>query len=278
MLPLIPPSAYARFRPFFSALHLAYVAEAIIAGNSPAVAWADDLTAPRAILVWDRAHCIYLAGEPSHDTFRSAVRAWVGGTLLPAAGSRRLGLVKIYFASPAWEPELASLFPGLSLERGERVLYRLDRPALPDWRSRVPQGLSIRRIDRALLHSAAFDHAQAVVEEIESCWNSLDLFLERGFGYCALAGNAVAGWCTAEYVSAGQCGTGVETVEAYQNRGLATLMAAAFVEHCAAAGLQTYWDSWKRNLPSVAVAQKVGFQKVLDDAVYAGEIEREESR
>jgi len=115
---------------------------------------------------------------------------------------------------------------------------------------------------------AAF--APARIEEIESCWPSLDLFFAKAFGFCVCTDNAVAGWCTGEDVSGRQIGIGIETMREYQNCGLATLAAAAFVAHAVAQGITPNWDSWDDNLPSLAVAANVGFKKVTEYTVHAG--------
>jgi RimJ/RimL family protein N-acetyltransferase len=80
-------------------------------------------------------------------------------------------------------------------------------------------------------------------------------------------------WCTAEYVSCGWCGIGIETIQAYQRRGLATATATAFLAHCAAHGIQPHWDCWANNVPSVRVAEKVGFALVEEYEVHCGRIE-----
>jgi RimJ/RimL family protein N-acetyltransferase len=95
-------------------------------------------------------------------------------------------------------------------------------------------------------------------------WGSAERFLATGFGYCAIVGRAIVGWCTAEYTSRRACGIGIETIPEYQNQGVATALGAAFVVACAGAGVVPYWDSWTSNLPSVRVAEKLGFRKAQE--------------
>lgn len=95
-------------------------------------------------------------------------------------------------------------------------------------------------------------------------------FRRAGFGFCAHDAGTIMCWCTAEYVSEGRCGIGIETVPAYQGRGFAALTASAFVEHCAGLGVVSHWDSWSGNLASVAVAEKLGFRKIETYHVFVG--------
>ena len=99
---------------------------------------------------------------------------------------------------------------------------------------------------------------------------SAETFLDQGFGFTMLDGTSVVCWCTAEYVSEGKCGIGIETIEAYQGRGIATVVAGEFVRHALASGVNPHWDCWASNTPSVRVAEKVGFADMHDYKIAIG--------
>ncbi len=261
-----------RVRSMFDSEHLSFVIEAIIAGNSPAIAWADDPLTPGTALIWDRAHCLYLGGD--YHSGDPAGSGWQGLFLdeIEPAGS---GIFKLYARAPV--PRLA----GRALHPRERVLYRArwhpDGTGLHGPAGRDRAGVQISSIVGSFAELARLANFGAVIEEIESCWTSMDDFREAGFGFCAHDDETIMSWCTAEYVSGGRrgtgirCGMGIETVPAFRERGLATLTAGAFVRHCAARGVLPHWDSWSANMPSVAIAEKLGFQKVGTYLVSVGE-------
>lgn len=253
----LPARELHRVRHLFDGEHLALVIDAMVAGNSPATAWVDDGPRPRAVAVWDGAHSLYIAGAPDRaGVFSAAISGHVG----PA----RPGLVKVYASTAAASAALA----GPVRDHRERVFYRGGELLIPGWRSRVPAGLRISSIEDEFRQPGALGNFADVTAEIESCWPSLDDFRRAGFGFCAHDGENIVCWCTAEYVSDGRCGIGIETIPAYRGRGVATLTASAFVEHCAARGITPHWDSWSGNGPSVAVAEKVGFHKVETYSVF----------
>ncbi|HET9898391.1 MAG TPA: hypothetical protein VFQ44_25965 [Streptosporangiaceae bacterium] len=99
----------ARARNLFSSAHLSLVIDAMIAGNSPGIAWADDAEVPRGVLIWDRAHCLYLAGENAG--------AWQGlfHSEIAPAGS---GMFKLYASLPVTE------LAGRALLTRERAAWR----------------------------------------------------------------------------------------------------------------------------------------------------------
>jgi len=249
-----------RVRHLFDAEHLALVIDAVGAGNSPARVWVDGVTAPRAALIWDGSHSVYLAGKIDRAT---EWRKLFDREVAPAGH----GVLKAYVTDVAAE----TVFAGYPLQRRERVLYRGGRRSIPDWRTRLPAGFRISVIDDGLTMRDTLANAVDVIAEIESCWQSLSDFRRSGFGFIAHDDRAIVCWCTAEFVSDGKCGIGIETIPAYQGQGFATLTASAFLEHCAERAMTPHWDAWAHNLPSVAVAEKVGLEKVETYAIYVCE-------
>jgi GNAT superfamily N-acetyltransferase len=256
----LPGHQTHRIRHLFDGEHLALVIDAIIAVNSPATVWVDDAAAPCAAAIWDGGHCVYIVGPASRvAAFRAAVSQRIG----PAGP----GLVKIY----ATDAAARLVFAGHDLDRLERVFYRFDRGGqapMPVGRLRLPAGFGISSITEEFDRLASFGNFADVTAEVESCWPSLAEFRRAGFGFCAHDADSIVCWCTAEYVSDGRCGIGIETIPAFRNRGLATLTATAFVEHCAARGITPHWDSWSSNAPSVAVAEKIGFRAVETYSIF----------
>jgi RimJ/RimL family protein N-acetyltransferase len=272
MIHALPREGYEKARALFLGPHLELVIDAVIAGNHAGTIWVDDVAHPNTALMWDHSYSYYLAGAADNGGANEALARLVTERLFPEARARQLGVFKVYASSGEWEQPLEMLFPNSSLVRRGRVFYTFSQLKVPDWRERVPEGFSVRRIDRETLEAAALKNVAAVTEEIELMWNFVEAFLRRGFGFWMVAGDEIVCWCTAEYASAGKCGIGIETAEAHQGRGFATLTAAAFAEHCASEGITPHWEAWRANGPSVAVAEKVGFERTVEFAVYVGRI------
>ena len=253
----LPAREFHRIRHLFEAEHLALVIDAMAVGNSPATAWVDSRARPQAAAIWDGAHSLYIEGAADRaGEFSAAISRHVARA--------RPGLVKVY----ASEAAAGAALRGRPLDRRERVFYRAGERQIPCRSSRLPAGLRISSIGDEFRLLSALGNFDDVEAEIESCWPSLDDFRRAGFGFCAHDGEAVVCWCTAEYVSVGRCGIGIETVPAYRGRGVATLTASVFVEHCAARAITPHWDSWSGNAPSVAVAEKIGFRKLETYSVF----------
>ncbi|HEX2906181.1 MAG TPA: GNAT family N-acetyltransferase [Phototrophicaceae bacterium] len=267
----LPFEQFATVRPLFIGQHLELVIDGIIAGNSPVLIWVDDLARPRTAYIWDKFHCHYLAGNPHNATFNAELCGLIAEQLLPTITPPVF--VKVTY-TPEWEPHVPALFPAIELKLYPRVFLTLNNFNGSEWRRRIPDGFTMQPINAALLGNTSLNHVTEVLAEIRQCWPSVEQFLANGFGFCLVHHQEeIAGWCTGEYRSAGKCGIGIETVEAYQRRGLAQLTASALVEHALAAGLAPHWDSWARNVPSVAVAEKIGFRVAVNYSAYVGVFE-----
>ncbi|KPJ63458.1 hypothetical protein AMJ44_14455 [candidate division WOR-1 bacterium DG_54_3] len=261
---------YKKVHSLFAGPHLNLVIDAFVEGNSPGRIWVDDVVGPRTAFMWDKAHCYYLVGSAYNEKFNTELKKSIVKKIVPEAIEHNRFLFKVYYTSEVWESKIEAIFGTASPRKRERVLYTLQKLEIPEWRDKIPPGLCIRRIDGKLVKKTNLENIDDVLSEIESCWNSVDDFLRNGFGFCLMHDRVIACWCTAEYVSGKKCGIGIETAKEYRERGFAKLTTCAFVDYCISNNILPHWDSWKDNLPSIAVAEKIGFKKALDYAVYFG--------
>jgi RimJ/RimL family protein N-acetyltransferase len=236
-----------------------FVLAAIAAGNSPGRMGADDDSAPTCAVVYDDRSNVYLVGTADDDLAGAAAQL-LAAEVLPPTRARGQDVFLLTCTPPgAWE-RLGAILPAhrayaRAFHRMARAPWHAPPPALPG-------ACSIRSIDATLLGRSAMPNLVRLHEEIEQCWASVADFLRVGFGYCLVHEETLACWCTGEYFSAGRCGLGIETVEAFQGRGYATATARAFVEHCRRVGTIAHWDAWLHNEPSIRTAERLGFERV----------------
>lgn len=255
-------------RQLFTSPQLDFVIDAIAAGNSPGRVWADDADQPTTALVWDTTHSFYLGGAADQTAFNRALGELVTDRLLPGSEAERDKVFKVYTDSGAWDESVQDVFPPYPLMKVERVHFTLEPGRVANRPPLLPDGYRLAQIDQALLADDRLKNTDDVINEIDLCWTIRERFFEYGFGYALCSADDIVCWCTAEYVSGKVCGIGIETVESAQGRGFATLTASAFIEHCRANGITAHWDAWKKNTPSVRVAEKVGFRDRIDYSIY----------
>ncbi len=257
-------------RHLFSEPHLDLPIEAIIAGHSKGTVWTDDAPCLCAALVWDQAHCYYFGGDETNSLFNDQLKKTLTDFVIPDSIARGRRVFKLYYSSKGWEDFLPTLFGGLKLSKRARSFYALSDFNLLDTDRYSREDVRIEQVRDIITRRARHGNVDCVCEEILSTWPTLDEFLSGGFGYCIIEENDIVCWCLSEYVSGHKCGIGIETLEQHQKRGFATLAATKFVNHCVSHGITPYWDSWADNIGSVRVAEKVGFRKTGEYAVFLG--------
>ncbi|MEN6371216.1 MAG: GNAT family N-acetyltransferase [Armatimonadota bacterium] len=264
----LEPNAFGTTAALFDAPCMEFVINALVVGNCHGRIWVDSPSGPTSAFLWNKGPQYYFAGRADNREFNDSVRQVILKQIAPSPDSYMV----IYYSSDAWVEQLPGIFTQRHLQKAPRCLYRSDTLNIPDWRAQLPQNISIVPIDRQLTTRTHLTNLDQVIGEIQFMWPSIDLFFERAYGFCALHGdNEIVCWCTGEYTNGNHIGIGIETAENYQRKGLATLTASAFVEHCISNGIEAHWDCWTRNVPSVLTAEKVGFRKAVDYDVFWGQ-------
>jgi RimJ/RimL family protein N-acetyltransferase len=144
-----------------------------------------------------------------------------------------------------------------------RILFKFEpsHAALPlDWRETVPSGFAVRRIDRSLaeeLQATLLAHGNP--PWFEEIWGGIDRFLTDGFGFVAIGPEGIASNCRSSSVSNGVGEIQVSTRSYGRQKGLATLVCRAFIEHCLISGLTPGYACDEDNLASIGLAHKLGF-------------------
>jgi RimJ/RimL family protein N-acetyltransferase len=258
---------YERLLPLFDDLRYNLVIDSIVAGNTPAWVYADDLLSPQTGWMWNRMGTMLLAGEPDNNPFNRALSARLVEGVAPDARRRQVPLLTLHYSPSAWEDEVDSLLPGAKPRRMWRRFYVFDQPSV-DWRERLPSDSVVQPIDARLLQRDHLENLDRVLGWIHSFWHGVEDFAETGFGFCLVRDGVIASWCLTVYAAGHDVELGLATAPGYRNRGYATLTAAASVEHGVARGFKLHWHCDEQNLPSIRVAEKVGFHNPTRYQVY----------
>lgn len=260
---LLEPDNYARVHSLFEEMTCHLAALTVLAGIAPGRVYVDDPASPgTAILIPSNQHRVYVSGEPAPNMLADVIPMLFKQ---PLAESYEF---LVYYSSNTWKHPLEQLLQKQETFTGWRQFYRLRGPSLPA-ASPLPDHITIGRIDEAMFVASTLVNRQLLLEEIHAESPSLEHFFRQNFGFWAQDGHQIVAWCLAEYRYQGLYELGIETIEAYQRKGIATHLASAVIRHAWASGAtEIGWHCWATNTPSRATALKLGFEKVLDYPVY----------
>ena len=93
-------------------------------------------------------------------------------------------------------------------------------------------------------------------------WESDDAFLKNGFGYVAMDGKNFSAIAFSAAVSSEEVDIGVETSEAYRNRGLAKILTRHMIKEILRRGKSPVWAHAAANTASGKTALGVGFKEI----------------
>lgn len=217
----------------------------------------DDPRSPRGALVYGYFNYAYVAGD---ETDAGWLGALLHETLFPLVRASSDPSLVLYPNSPAWATPVRTLCPAEALFPVARRHFRFDPPrfealTLPP----APPGVRLARIDAGLLEAYP-----PLAGEVTLFWRRAEDYLARGVGFCALAGETLAGWCLSIFAPDSRRELTIATQPDFRRQGIGTLTAAAYIRACLVAGLEPVWECWADNGPSDRLARKLGFVPVAD--------------
>jgi RimJ/RimL family protein N-acetyltransferase len=231
----------------------------VIDGSMPGNIWVDDVESPQSGYM-ESPEGMFLAGEPGNRAFNCALNEYFRTNLFDVADA--ITSVWLTYYPPGWGDKLMGLLYPRDLLICPRRHYVCHQLAV-DWRARLPEGFSVRRIDADLLAHDQLTIPDHVNDWVMDNWRSVENYMAHGFGFCTIHDQEkrIVSWSLADCVHGEGCEIGIQTLPEYRRRGLATITAAAAVDHALTNGYA--WVGWHcndDNLGSRGVAEHVGFE------------------
>ncbi len=252
---------YEKVQPLFKELRYNLIIDAVIEGTSPGRIYADSVAQPKTVFVCT-VEGYYLAGHDNNSKFNTSLNRLILKRIFAGDTVRKDETdVAIGFYPDSWEDKMPTIFRGripLTTARRHYVCTELEAG---NWRSRLPEGFQVMRIDEELLRMPRLEIPEHVTDWMKTNWGSVSSFMKKGFGFCTLHDKKMVSWSLADCVSGKACEIGIHTHEDYRRRGLASLTAAATVDYALSNGFRHVgWHCDEYNLPSIETAEKVGFK------------------
>jgi len=252
---------YEKVRPLFEELEWNLITSAVIEGTSPGRVYADRAENPRTAFMCT-VEGYYLAGYDNNDEFNTSLNKLIFERIFTGDTVRKDETdVSIGFHPDSWKEKIPIIFQGRIPLTTARRHYVCTELKVDHWRGHVPEGFQVQCIDEKLLRTPQLEIPEHVTGWMKTNWGSTSDFVEKGFGFCTLHDKRIVSWSLADCVSGNACEIGIHTREDYRRQGLATLTAAATVDHSLSSGFKYVgWHCDEYNLGSIGVAEKVGFK------------------
>lgn len=254
--------------PLFDRLHFTIAINAIIEGNRLGEIYVDNLNKPKsAFVLATRALACYLVGFPDNEDFNTAVKRLLVERITPKVNRSAYDFFVMRYFPHEWDKKIEEILKNQRPWKSFWIWFDNVEPLNYDWKKGIPVDFSVETIDEEFLNRVELKNFD-IIMDIVLKWSSIDDFLRKGFGFCLTHGSTIVSWCILNKRFRNRCEFAVGTDEAYRNAGFATLMGEALLEYCLSNNLEPCWHCPTDNLASKAVAEKLGFKKVLIYATY----------
>lgn len=99
-------------------------------------------------------------------------------------------------------------------------------------------------------------------------WENAEHFLNHGVGFSLFYENKLASTAYSAFVIDNYLEIGIETVEEFRGKGLAQYSCAALIDYCLQNNFEPVWSCRLENTASYRLAQKLGFEPILERSYY----------
>ena len=261
------PDSYELVRPILLGMDFHLIGRSILTQQTPTQIFVDNMEHSKTLFA-QAGHRYILAGDHEIDSFNLGIRKLFANVIFPRALAEGQEGFAIYYDSAAWEEKMQAILMDKEIIHADREYYAC-KTLKYKWQDFLPEGFQIQMVDADLLAITNLKHLDTLKEEMTSERPSVDDFLAKSFGVCAIHENELAGWCLSEYNADGRCEIGIETTSEFRKRGLATALTLYFLDHAFSNGInEVGWHCFKRNESSAKTALKAGFDKVRDYKSY----------
>jgi RimJ/RimL family protein N-acetyltransferase len=252
---------YEKVRPLFKDLKWNLITSAVIEGTSPGRVYADRVEEPRTAFMCT-VEGYYLAGYDNNDEFNTSLNKLIFDKFFTGDTVRKDETdIAIGFHPHSWKHKMTTIFQGRIPLITYRRHYTCTDLKIKNWSYKIPDEFKIKPISEELLNKLNQEVPEHLADWIDINWGSISKFSQKGFGFCTLHDEEIVSWSVADCVSGNACEIGIHTHEDYREKGLATLTAAATVDYCLSNRFKLVgWHCEEYNIPSIKVAEKVGFK------------------
>jgi GNAT superfamily N-acetyltransferase len=234
--------------------------------------YVDNEDAPRTIYVVHPYNMTLLFGRHDNDEFNSCFRDYALNT-----NKIRDNFEWMQAFPHSWDKVLERIFKGRLIrykdnkenkengiiELNTRINFRFNQDKYKDFKKRnLNTGFKIVRTDKEI-----FSEMKGSVVPMYF-WDNEDDFYNNGIGFSLFYENRLASTAYSAYIHDQQLELGIETIEAYRGKGFAQYACAALIDYCLENSYEPVWSCRLENKASYRLAQKLGFEPVLQFPYY----------
>ncbi|MFS0786692.1 GNAT family N-acetyltransferase [Shouchella sp. 1P09AA] len=236
-------------------------AAAVINGINSGRIFVDSLDCPATAIVWLGNNDGFLfIGKAENPTLVKELNEWIDQFLKKEVSQLGLTWFEAIATHESWYTFFENAFTHRKTESWHQEVYKIDQKKT---HFSLKKGYHLLPLDHSLFNLPnVFQNVAEIEKKINECWDTTEAFCNQGIGYGIVYKNEIVSICYSGFVYKGAHNISIETKASHRGQGLAESCARAYVNECVSRNVLPYWDCMIENKPSIALARKLGCQKV----------------
>lgn len=241
---------------------------AVVQGNNPGHIYVDQEAEPTAALIWIQGQQGFqIIGDPQSEGFLTGLNDYMGTHIEPVLMRQNISVVEIGADLNIWDNTIHTIFNGRNVLSDVQHVFCSESNLLAQ-KPPIPDPPGIYRIDKDLLESGRLYNHSFLEKKLLHFWDSIDAFLQQGFGYYMEEDNNLVSLCFSAFVAGQTHALDIETIEGYRRKNYGVQVATAYVNECNQRGIQPYWDCSPDNTGSIRIAETIGMIPDFDYRIF----------
>lgn len=246
------------------------VINGVIEGNNLGSIYVNDRKLPTSAFIWAKNEMFFLIGNATNTDFNLAVYDLLTKKIAKqalSAGEENLNL-ELYPYSE-WKQVINNF--AFNWRTGERVPFVFNKKSFYTFyqqqQNEIPNGYTVTKITNEVF---LLDKENILRFEILKFWNSIEMFLKTGSGFCVIDNyNQLIGTCITVFVCNKDFEIGINIYDKkHRGKGLATKMAVETIANIIDQGGIPHWTTEDFRKDSITIAKKIGFKQLPNYSVY----------
>lgn len=235
--------------------------------NNPGRVYVDHPTDPTAALIWIQGQQGFqLVGDAKSRSFKENLEEFMRIHIEPQLKKQNIDFVELGAELDTWDKSIQEIFHNRNISSDKQHVFIMkEKPQSIQIQDRE---ITIHQIDTDVLKSRRLENHSFVEKKILCFWDSLDIFLDQGFGCYVEHNNHVVSVCLSAFVADHTHAIDIETLDGYRRRNYGAAVATAFVQECTQRGIHPYWDCTPENTGSIRIAQSIGMSHDFDYQIF----------
>jgi len=230
----------------------------ILNNNSASRIFVDDKEKPSSAFMWNEFRYSYIAGNSENEKFNENLALLLKNELLPVGKESNDPTMVFYPDNESWLLKTDEILQGKLPLAINRQLFKFNKEYFQKLKFSFNEAIQIKRMDKKILN----DLDDAILDDIQMSWISLERFLEKGVGFILLKDDELISSCHSCFADDHSFETSIKTYdEKFRRKGYATAVTVKYIEYCLENGIEPKWECWEGNESSVQLAEKMGFVK-----------------